>query len=273
MIPNLLSIAGSDPSGGAGIQADLKTFAALRCHGMAVITALTAQNTLGVKAIHLPPPEFVSAQIDAIFADIEVAAVKTGMLASAAIVAAVADRLAVHRPRFIVVDPVLVASSGDLLTTPDVGQAIVRHLFPLATIITPNQSEAALLTGLPFACDHAQKRATAEALLGLGAKAALVKGGHDDGASADDLLFDGLDENIYSAPRIATRNNHGTGCTLSSAIAASLAQGLALPEAVGAAKAFLTAALAAADELNVGHGHGPAHHFSALWPRSSGDPR
>jgi hydroxymethylpyrimidine kinase/phosphomethylpyrimidine kinase len=267
MIPNLLSIAGSDPSGGAGIQADLKTFAALRCHGMAVITALTAQNTLGVKAIHLPPPDFAAAQIDAIFADIEVAAVKIGMLASAAIVGAVADRLAVHKPRSIVVDPVLVASSGDPLTTPDVAEAIVRLLFPLATIVTPNQSEAALLTGLPRAFDHVQKRGTAEALLALGAKAALVKGGHDCNASADDLLFDGSQEKIYSAPRIATRNTHGTGCTLSSAIAAFLARGLALPDAVGAAKEFLTGALSAADELSVGHGHGPVHHFSALWPR------
>jgi hydroxymethylpyrimidine kinase/phosphomethylpyrimidine kinase len=267
MVPNLLSIAGSDPSGSAGIQADLKAFAALRCHGMAAVTALTAQNTLGVKAIHLPPPEFVAAQIDAIFADIEVAAVKTGMLASAAIVEAVADRLAAHKPRFIVVDPVLVASSGDPLTTPDVAEAIVRLLFPLATIVTPNQSEAALLTSRPRAFDHSQKRATAEALLALGAKAALVKGGHDGGASADDLLFDGHEEKIYSAPRIATRNIHGTGCTLSSAIAAFLSRGLPLQEAVGAAKDFLTGALAAADELTVGHGHGPVHHFASLWPR------
>jgi hydroxymethylpyrimidine kinase/phosphomethylpyrimidine kinase len=267
MIPNLLSIAGSDPSGGAGIQADLKTFAALRCHGMAVVTALTAQNTRGARALHLPPAEFVGAEIDAIFEDIDVAAVKIGMLGSSAIVEAVARRLAVHKPRFIVLDPVLAATSGDALAIDDVGAAIVRHLFPLADLVTPNLAEASQLAGRAIQGDEAGLRAGAELLLARGAKAALVTGGHGEGATSDDLFFDGVAHKLFSAPRIATRNTHGTGCTLSSAIAANLAHGLALADAIGAAKTYLTDALAAADELNVGHGHGPAHHFHALWRR------
>jgi hydroxymethylpyrimidine kinase/phosphomethylpyrimidine kinase len=267
MIRNLLSIAGSDPSGGAGIQADLKTFGALGCHGMAVIAALTVQNTRGVRARHLPPAEFVAAQIDAIFEDIDVAAVKIGMLASGAIVEAVADRLAFHRPPFIVVDPVLVASTGAPLSAPDVAQAIAHRLFPLATIITPNLPEAALLADRAIAADQAEMRAAAEILQRRGARAVLVKGGHGAGATSDDLLLDGPREQVFSAARIATANTHGTGCTLSSAIAAYLAQGLALAEAVGAAKTYLTGALGAADELSVGHGHGPAHHFHEFWRR------
>jgi hydroxymethylpyrimidine/phosphomethylpyrimidine kinase len=263
MTPNLLSIAGSDPSGGAGIQADLKTFAALRCHGMAVVTALTAQNTRGVFAIHVPPPNVVAGQIDAIFDDIDVAAVKIGMLASGEIVKTVADRLAVHKPPFIVLDPVLAATSGDALATSDVGQAIISHLFPLATLVTPNLAEAAILSGHAVAAD--ELRATAERLQMLGAKAALITGGHGEGATSDDLLFDGVAYQLFSAPRVATRNTHGTGCTLSSAIAAYLGHGLALADAVGAAKTYLSGAIKAADELTVGHDHGPTHHFFDLW--------
>ncbi|VTZ49294.1 Hydroxymethylpyrimidine/phosphomethylpyrimidine kinase [Methylocella tundrae] len=269
MIPNILSIAGSDPSGGAGIQADLKTFAALGCYGMAAITALTAQNTRGVRGLHLPPPEFVGAQIDAIFEDIEVAAVKIGMLGSAAIVETVAARLAAHGPRAVVLDPVLAATSGDPLAASGVEQAMIERLFPLAALVTPNLDEAARLSGLPRARDAAEMRAAAERLHRLGARAVLITGGDSGGHSSDDLYFDGASERIFSAPRVATRNTHGTGCTLSSAIAAYLGLGFALPEAIGAAKAYLTRALEAADELSVGGRHGPLNHFFELWRPTS----
>ncbi len=265
MIQNLLSIAGSDPSGGAGLEADLKTFAALGCHGMAVTTAVTAQNTLGVTDVHILPAEFVAAQIDAIFEDIEVAAVKIGMLASPPIVEAVAERLTLYKPRFIVLDPVLAATSGDALSASGTAEAIVRHLFPLATLITPNFYEAARLSGHVLAADPAGMRRAAGLLHARGAKAVLVKGGHMSGPTADDLLFDGVSYRLYSAPRVATRNTHGTGCTLASAIAVYLGKGVELGEAIDFAKSFLTGALAAADTLSVGRGHGPVHHFHKLW--------
>ena len=266
MIPNILSIAGSDPGGGAGIQADLKTFAALGCYGMAAITALTAQNTRGVRAVHLPPADFVAAEIEAIFADIEVAAVKIGMLGSAAAVGAVAESLGRWRPRAIVLDPVLVATSGDALAQAGVAEAIVERLFPLATLITPNLDEAAQLSGLPRASDAASMRAAAHELHRLGAAAALITGGDAGGATADDFFFDGAAERILSAPRLETRNTHGTGCTLSSAIAAFLGRGFALTEAIEAAKAYVSGALAASGRLAVGHGNGSLNHFFALWP-------
>ncbi|HUZ91770.1 MAG TPA: bifunctional hydroxymethylpyrimidine kinase/phosphomethylpyrimidine kinase [Methylocella sp.] len=265
MIPNLLSIAGFDPSGGAGAAADLKTFAALGCNGMAVITALTAQNTQGVTAMHVPPADFAAAQIDAVFRDTEVAAVKIGMLACGAIAEEVAERLAFYKPRFIVLDPVLAATSGDALSTSDTAQAIVRHLFPLATLITPNISEAARLSGHVIAADQEGMRRAAMLLAARGAKAVLIKGGHVSGATSDDLLFDGGSYRLFSSPRVATRNTHGTGCTLSSAIAAYLGQGLELGEAISAAKTYLTGALAAADQLSAGHGPGPVNHFHELW--------
>ena len=266
MIHNVLSIAGSDPSGGAGIQADLKTFSALGCYGMAAITALTAQNTNGVTAVHIPPAEFAAQQIDAIFADIEVHAVKIGMLANAGIAAAVADRLAHHGARNIVLDPVLVATSGDSLGSPDVVDAIINRLFPLATVITPNLPEAERLSGITITEVDTGLELLARALVNKGCKAALVKGGHADTKTADDMLFDGQDIRLFSAPRIDTSNTHGTGCTLSSAIAAHLAKGHELPDAVTAAKAYLTAALEASGRLNVGQGqgHGPVHHFHAF---------
>ncbi len=267
MIPNVLSIAGSDPSGGAGIAADLKTFAALQCHGMAVITALTAQNTRGVNATHIVPADFVTAQIDAIFEDIEVAAVKIGMLACGAIAEEVADRLAHYKPPFIVLDPVLTSTSGEALATSDTATAIVRNLFPLATLITPNFSEAARLTGKEFVPNRDGLRHAAKTLHARGAKAVLVKGGHLQGPTSDDVFFDGESFRLFSAPRLETRNTHGTGCTLSSAIAAYLARGQALPDAIGAAKAYLNGALGAADALDVGHGPGPLHHFFDLWKR------
>ncbi len=264
-VPNVLSIAGSDPCGGAGIQADLATFAALRCHGMSAITALTAQNTQGVAAIHGVPPEFVARQIDVIFADIEVAAVKLGMLATAETVAMVADRLAAHRPPFVVLDPVLAASSGASLAGAGVAEAIVRHLFPLATLVTPNLAEAAALTGKEVEADHAAMREAAQALRTRGARAVLVKGGHGAGPTSDDLLLDGDACRVLSAPRVTTRNTHGTGCTLASAIAAHLAHGHDLAEAITAAKAYLSGALAASSALRVGHGAGPLNHFYDLW--------
>jgi hydroxymethylpyrimidine/phosphomethylpyrimidine kinase len=265
MIPNVLSIAGSDPSGGAGIQADLKTFSALGCYGMAAITALTAQNTQGVRGVHVPPASFVVDQIEAIFADVTVAAVKIGMLANAEIVAAVASCLARHHPPVIVLDPVLVATSGDSLGAPGVVEAMRAHLFPLATLITPNLPEAARLADMPEPTDIAGLEGLASRLCELGARTALVKGGHLSGETADDVLFDGEALTHFSAPRIATRNTHGTGCTLSSAIAAHMACGMSLPDAIRASKAYLSAALEASDVLNVGHGHGPVHHFRWLW--------
>jgi hydroxymethylpyrimidine/phosphomethylpyrimidine kinase len=272
VIPNVLSIAGSDPSGGAGIQADLKTFSALGCYGMAALTALTAQNTRGVSGVHVPPAAFVAAQIDAIFEDVEVHAVKIGMLASGDIVETVAGRLRAHGARNIVLDPVLVATSGDSLGAPDVVEAMKRHLFPLATVVTPNVPEAVRLAGNDLgggvtAMDLAGLEALARALQAQGTQAVLVKGGHLDGALAEDVLFDGTSVQVFKAERVATRNTHGTGCTLSSAIAAYLAQGKSLAEAVAGAKDYLTGALRAADELTVGSGtgHGPVHHFHALW--------
>ena len=268
MIANVLSIAGSDPSGGAGVQADLKTFSALHCYGMAAITALTAQNTHGVYGVHVPPAEFTAAQIDAVFADIRVDAVKIGMLATGEIVKAVADRLRVHKARNIVLDPVLVATSGDSLGAPDVVEAMIAHLFPLASVITPNLPEAARLAGVDVPQERPAMERAGRLLLGAGCRAVLIKGGHLGGDHAEDMLFDGATMSVLSAPRVATRNTHGTGCTLSSAIAANLANGSSLADAAANAKIYLTGALRAADRLEVGEGtgHGPVHHFHGLWP-------
>ena len=262
-IANVLSIAGSDPSGGAGIQADLKTFAALGCYGMAAITALTAQNTRGVSAVHAPPPDFLAAQIDAIFSDIDVDAVKIGMLGTPEIVAVVADRLSHWSARNVVLDPVLVATSGDSLGAPGVVEAMLERLIPLARVVTPNLPEAARLTDRPAPQDVPSMQQAGEALVARGAKAVLVKGGHLQGEAVD-LLVTADGARAYSAPRIATRNTHGTGCTLSSAIAAFLARGAGLEQAVGEAKAYLTAALRSADRLHVGGGHGPVDHLHVL---------
>ena len=258
----MLSIAGSDPGGGAGIQADLKTFAALGCHGMAAPTALTAQNTLGVSALHLPPAAFVADEIAMVFADIEVSAVKIGMLGSADIVKAVADALALHRGVPIVLDPVLVATSGATLGDDDVVAAMRELLFPIARIVTPNLFEAARLAGHVPAPTREGIEATARELKGGLAAAWLIKGGHGTGDTADDYLLDAVGGSWLSSPRAATRNTHGTGCTLSSAIAAHIAHGLDLRQAVGKAKAYLDRALAGADRLDVGHGPGPVDHFA-----------
>ncbi|MCC2096962.1 MAG: bifunctional hydroxymethylpyrimidine kinase/phosphomethylpyrimidine kinase [Hyphomicrobiales bacterium] len=264
MIPNILSIAGSDPSGGAGIQADLKTISALGGYGMAAITALTAQNTQGVTGIHVPPASFITQQIDAIFDDIEVHAVKIGMLANGEIVNAVAERLLAHGATNIVLDPVLVATSGASLGDPDVVDAMIARLLPLAAIVTPNLPEAARLTGLAAETDQ---EILARAMVDKGCRAVLVKGGHLSGATAEDYLFDGETLRTFSAPRVDTANTHGTGCTLSSAIATHLAKDHHLGDAISAAKSYLTAALETSDKLNVGKpeaGHGPVHHFHAF---------
>ena len=269
-IPNVLSVAGSDPSGGAGIQADLKTFGALGCYGMAVLTALTAQNTRGVSAVHVPPPDFIAAQIDAIFADVAVSAVKLGMLADAPVVEVVADRLKAANVRHIVLDPVLVATSGDSLGTPEVVDAMRQALFPLADLVTPNLPEAARLSGRPLPDSLETMTDVAKAIADAGARAVLVKGGHLGGAEAVDVLFDGHNVETFRSERIETRNTHGTGCTLSSAIAAHLARGHDLQAAVLHAKAYLSDALRWSHELRVGHGHGPVHHFHAVWGRVRG---
>ena len=261
MITNVLSIAGSDPGGGAGIQADLKTFAALGCHGMAAITALTAQNTRGVSSVHLPPPAFVGEQIRMVFADIAVAAVKIGMLGSREIVGAVADALAPWPDVPIVLDPVLVATNGATLGDNSVVAAMRARLFPRAALVTPNLAEAARLVDGAALGSRAEIEAAARRLRGRGHTAWLIKGGHGAGAEACDLLFDANGTLWLCAPRIATRNNHGTGCTLSSAIAAELAKGASLRDAIAAAKAYLGRALAAADALDVGAGPGPLKPF------------
>ncbi len=262
MIPNVLSIAGSDPSGGAGIQADLKTFAALGCHGMAAITALTAQNTMGVSAIHVPPASFVAEQIAQVFADVKVAAVKVGMLGHPDIVAAVAEALKGRGALPIVVDPVLVATSGATLGDASVIAAMWRHLFPLATVITPNLTEAARLAETAIPPTREATEAVARTLHARAPASWLLKGGHGATSTSDDLLYEGTSL-WFSSPRSATRNTHGTGCTFSSAIAANLAKGADLPAAVAQAKAFIDAALAGADRLSVGKGAGPVDHFAS----------
>jgi hydroxymethylpyrimidine/phosphomethylpyrimidine kinase len=266
LIANVLTIAGSDSGGGAGIQADLKTFSALGTYGASVITALTAQNTRAVTAIHDVPPAFVTAQIDAVFDDIAIAAVKIGMLSRPAIIDAVADGLRRHRAQSVVLDPVMVAKSGDRLLRPEAIAALKERLLPLAAVITPNLPEAAVLLELEEPRDEAGMIDATARLRALGPRAVLLKGGHlETGTQSIDVLDDGAAPLTLAAPRIATGNTHGTGCTLSAAIAALLARGLPLRAAVGEAKTYVTAAIRAADRLNVGHGHGPVHHFHALW--------
>jgi len=260
-----LSIAGSDPSGGAGIQADLKAFAALGAYGMTAITALTVQNTCGVRDVHAVPPAFVDAQIDAVFDDIRVDAVKIGMLGDADTIAAVADCLARWQPSAIVLDPVMVAKSGDRLLSTDAVAALRDRLLPLATLITPNLPEAGDLLGdSEPPRDLDAMHAVAERLAGLGPKAVLVKGGHLRGDNATDLLFDAGHYELLYAPRLATDNTHGTGCTLSSAIAALAPRATNLESAVCGAKRYLNAVLQAADELDVGRGQGPVNHMEGL---------
>lgn len=263
-VPSALSIAGSDPSGGAGIQADLKTFSALGVYGMAAITALTAQSTRGVTGVAAMAPAFVTAQLDTLLADITPHAVKIGMLAEAGIADAVGAVLGRHPELPVVLDPVMVATSGDRLLDAE-AVAAVTALLPRADLITPNLGEAAVLTGKDPADGLDAMRRQAEILRArLGARRVLVKGGHLDGA-ASDLYLDDAGPQVITSHRVDTSSTHGTGCTLSSAIAAFAARGQAWPEAVRAAKSWLTGALEHADALGVGNGHGPVHHFWQLW--------
>jgi hydroxymethylpyrimidine/phosphomethylpyrimidine kinase len=262
-IPNILSIAGVDPSGGAGIAADLKTFAALGAYGMAAVTAVTVQNTRGVRGFRLLEPGFVAEQIDAVFEDIRVDAVKIGMLGSAAIAEAVAGALRRHGAGHVVLDPVMVAKGGDALLTADAVAAIRDALVPLAEAITPNLPEAAVLVGAPEPRDLGEMEAMARDLLRLGPASVLLKGGHLDGPDSADVYCDGERLDVLSAPRIATKNTHGTGCTLSSAIAALLPRH-ARRDAVRLAKDYVTEAIRGADQLDVGSGHGPLHHGFAF---------
>ncbi|GGH06994.1 hydroxymethylpyrimidine/phosphomethylpyrimidine kinase [Alsobacter metallidurans] len=264
--PIAVTIAGSDSGGGAGIQADLKSFSALGVYGATVITALTAQNTLGVQGIHDVPPEFIAQQMDSVFSDLAVDAVKIGMLSRPAVIDAVAAGLERHGVECIVLDPVMVATSGDRLIAADAVDALRRILIPRAALITPNLPEAAaLLDTAEIAADEDAMRRQGEALLGRGARAVLMKGGHGGGDASVDLLVEPSGVTRFEAPRVHTRNTHGTGCSLSAAIAAGLAKGQTLHDAVGAAKTWLTGALQAADRLAIGHGHGPTHHFHAWW--------
>jgi hydroxymethylpyrimidine/phosphomethylpyrimidine kinase len=267
-----LTIAGSDSSGGAGIQADLKTFSALEVYGASVITALTAQNTERVEGVHVVPPEFVLAQMRAVASDLAVDALKIGMLATGPVIEAVAEGLKDFAGVPVVLDPVMIAASGDPLLDPDAVDALRSVLIPLATLITPNLAEAAALLASSPARNEYEMGMQAWRLKEMGPNAVLVKGGHGDGPSSTDILFDGSEPVSFEAPRAGTRNTHGTGCTLSAAIAAELAKGATLPEAVAAAKAYVTAAIAAADSLDVGSGkgRGPVHHFHDWWEDEDG---
>jgi hydroxymethylpyrimidine/phosphomethylpyrimidine kinase len=267
MIANILTIAGSDSGGGAGIQADLKTFSALGAYGCSVIAALTAQNTRAVTGIHEVPAAFVTAQLDAVFDDIEIAAVKIGMLASPAIITAVADGLERHGAGPVVLDPVMVAKSGDHLLRPEAVHALKKRLLPLASVITPNLLEAGVLLAMEPPADKAGMVEAAARLRALGPEAVLLKGGHRQGSESIDVFDDGGEPLTLATPRIDTANTHGTGCTLSSALAALLGKGMATRDAVPAAKAYITEAIRAADRLCVGTGHGPVHHFHRWWPR------
>jgi hydroxymethylpyrimidine/phosphomethylpyrimidine kinase len=263
-VPVVLSIAGSDSGGGAGIQADLKTFAALGVHGATVITALTAQNSRGITGIHEVPPDFVGAQMDAVFSDFDVAAVKIGMLGNTAITEAVSAGLGRHKARNIVLDPVLVASTGADLLHADAMDAL-KKLFGFAALVTPNLFEAAALLDADLARDEAEMQAQGLALLAFGAGAVLVKGGHGGGSESVDILVEAGCCSRFAAPRHATKNTHGTGCTLASAIATGLAKGQSLADAVCQAKTYISAAIAGADRLKVGSGRGPVHHLPDRW--------
>jgi len=272
-IPNVLTIAGSDSCGGAGIQADLKTFAALRTYGASAITAITVQNTQGVRAVHQVPPEIIAGQISAVFDDLSIAAVKIGMIGNAPAIEAVAAALEQASSAPLVLDPVMVAASGDPLLEAGAETVLKTRLLPFADVLTPNLPEAARLLGAEIAADEEAMREQARALAGLGPKAVLVKGGHGTGDEALDILFDGRDFARFTALRVATKNVHGTGCTLSSAVAALLARGFDLHEAVREAKMYLTSALSEAAKLSVGQGAGPLNHFYAMWgsAQSRGD--
>jgi hydroxymethylpyrimidine/phosphomethylpyrimidine kinase len=265
--PIALTVAGSDSSGGAGIQADLKTFSAFGVYGASVVTALTAQNTRGVEGIHAVPAGFVAAQLDAVLSDLDVAAIKTGMLADAQIVEAVARALRAAPSIPLIVDPVMVATSGDVLLAPEAVAALKHDLVPLATLITPNLAEAAILLGTSEAEGEAEMLDQSRALLALGCRAVLLKGGHTQGAAAVDLLADAAGAERLALARLDTLHTHGTGCTLSAAVAALLARGTTLAEAVRRAKAYVWHGLRHGRALGVGHGRGPLDHLFAIRDR------
>jgi hydroxymethylpyrimidine/phosphomethylpyrimidine kinase len=262
--PIALTIAGSDSSGGAGIQADLKTFTVLGAYGASVITALTAQNTQGVQAVHGVPPEFITQQFDSVLSDLRVDAAKTGMLADRATVEAVAAALGRAKLSALVVDPVMVATSGDVLLAPDAIDAVRRRLMPLADLLTPNLPEAARLLDEPQAQTESAMEAQGRLLLALGARAVLIKGGHGETAEAVDILVTPSGAERLARPRVDTKNTHGTGCTLSAAIAAFLAGGATLQDAVRKAKTFVWEAIAAGRDLEIGQGSGPVDHLHGL---------
>ena len=260
-VPTAMTIAGSDSGGGAGIQADLKTFAALGVYGTSAITAITAQNTLGVTAIHEVPTEVIAAQVQAIISDIGADAVKTGMLSSSSIIETVANEMQRHGVTHLVVDPVMVAKGGDRLLREDAVTALRTKLLPLATVVTPNTPEAEVLTGITIRTVE-DAREAARRIVDMGAGSVVVKGGHLSDTDAIDTFYDGKEFREFRAERIDTRNTHGTGCTFASAIAAGLAKGLALQEAVAMAKEYVTQAIRA--NLGIGSGHGPLNHFYML---------
>jgi len=263
--PIALTIAGSDSGGGAGIQADLKAFSALGVFGCSAIASLTAQNTQGVQGVLPIPPAFVQQQIQSVLSDIRVGAIKTGMLATADIIAAVADSLRAYPQIPLVLDPVMVATSGDRLLAEDAIQILIEQLMPLATLVTPNLHEAAVLLNTRVATNLEQMQQQGEQILALGARAVLMKGGHTDGDKATDILMTPSGVEFFSAPRLITNNTHGTGCTLASAIAAGLAKQLVLSDAVKAAKDYLQHALVNAEKLHIGQGAGPVHHFYSFY--------
>jgi hydroxymethylpyrimidine/phosphomethylpyrimidine kinase len=265
MTPIAVTIAGSDSSGGAGIQADLKTFSALGVYGASVITALTAQNTKGVTGIHDVPPDFIAAQIDAVFSDLAVGAVKIGMLSQPAVIEAVAAGLDRWQAKNVVLDPVMVATSGDRLLNPQAIDVLKRVLIPRALVITPNLPEAAALLDEPVARNEDEMLAQAGRLRDLGAQTVLIKGGHGGGAESVDMLVLASSFTRLATPRIDTRNTHGTGCTLSSAVAAGLAKGFDLVSAAREAKVYVSDSIAVSGRLEIGAGHGPVHHFHKWW--------
>ncbi len=262
----LLSIAGSDSSGGAGIQADLKTFAALGCYGMSVVTAITAQNTKGVRSVHAPPPAFVEDQLAAVLEDIGADAIKIGMLYSVEVIETIARQLKKYPENKIVLDPVMVAQSGESLIQDEAIDAIKSLLMPLSVVVTPNIPEASIFVNDEIHSPEDMQNA-ARKLASSGTRSILLKGGHLEGGDCTDLLYFCREDRFmeFGAKRIPTRNNHGTGCTLSSAIASYLAKGFSIEESVRNAKDYVSGAIQAGSEYKTGAGHGPLHHFYKLW--------
>ena len=260
-IPKAMTIAGSDSGGGAGVQADLKTFAALGVYGASTLTAITAQNTVAVTAVHEIPTDVITAQIDAVLTDIGADAVKTGMLSSSDIIECVCEALEAHGVQRLVVDPVMIAKSGDALLREDAIGSLRTRLLPLAMVVTPNIPEAEALTETTIVSDADVRRA-AEAIVGMGARSVVVKGGHREGP-ATDLFYNGKEFKEFTAPRFDTVNTHGTGCTFASAVAAGLARGMVVPDAVALAKDYVTEGIR--HSFSIGQGHGPLNHFYRFW--------